>query len=210
MTDKTVYVATIQENPRPELNTYRIWFGDPNERNELGRVSAIDIDEATEYAVKQYLNPNTEYEENGDSEHICLMLDMCKDCEYKETLPPINMDCNIEDCSECIYIQCEENTEYESICDYCELSEYLEIILDNETEKEYKTIYGTNEYADLETGELPYDYDLLLAKAWGKDPQAGADQLMRSTIEKNPELFSAIDREYLKRLFETREKVTKT
>ena len=205
--DETVYISTVTENPSPELNTYRIWYSDGNDRNEIGRVSAKDIDQAVDYTVKQYLKPETEYQEGGDDEHLYLMIDVCKDCEHKETMVPVGTDCSLEDCSDCTYTQCEENLEYESVCDYCERSETIEIELDNTAEKEYKTIYGVNEYADLETGELPSEHDPLLAKAWNMNPQLGADTLMIRTIEQNPKLFSAIDQEYLKRLYETRKEV---
>lgn len=207
MTKKT-YVATIQENPNPELNTYRIWHGDNTDRSEIGRVSAKNIDEATEYAIKQYLKEGTEYEEDGDDTHTYLMIDICSDCPNNEENMNFQEDCD-RLCKDCENYACPDNENHEDDpCMYCELSEYLEIETDNEAETEYRTIFGINEYGNTHTGEQPYEYDPLLAKAWEMDSQLGADMLMMRTIEQNPELFSAIDREYLKRLYETKEKMT--
>ena len=67
------------------VSVYRIKYGDGNDCDEIGRVSAANIEEATEYAIKQYLEPNTEYDENGDNECSILILNACQGCEAKET-----------------------------------------------------------------------------------------------------------------------------
>jgi hypothetical protein len=64
--------------------------------------------------------------------------------------------------------------------------EGYEIQKDNEAEKEFKTIYGTNDFVDL-TGKKPKkapDHDPELSKAWKQDPQKGADLLTKKTLQK--------------------------
>lgn len=167
-----------------EENLYRIWYSDGNDISELGRVTAKDIDQAIEYAKKEYLKPDTEiHSEDGDPEFsIYLMLNVCKDCEYEDCLqcdPVIEMDINREACRLC--------NKYKSTpCEDCERSEYLEIQLDNDSEPEYKTIMGTNEYANLNTDQRPYDHNPTLAQAWRDSPQKGIAQLILNTAETIP------------------------
>ena len=161
---------------------YRIFYSDGNDRDELGRVNAPNMDRAIEYALKQYFKPELEYTENGDNECTYLMIDSCKFCDKKE-LMMLN---DIE--------------EEEELCEYCEVSEYIEIVQDSDAKPEYKTIYGVNEYADLSSDVKPTAYNPTLVKAWRKNPQVGATELMYQTINNNPEMVEAIDIEYLKRI----------
>ena len=73
-------------------------------------------------------------------------------------------------------------------------------MLDNEAEKEYKTIYGLNEYADLESDTRPTPYNETLVKAWNMGPQIGVTELMHQTINNNPKLCESVDFEYLKKI----------
>lgn len=200
----TTYKAEIFETP---LNLYRIFYSDGNDIDEEGRVSAHNIDDATEYAINQYLNTEIErdqliWSEDGDDEHQYLMLNVCLDCPYHDKTDRQKQRLYREFNGEKIKLN-----EIESICEYCDQSAYLEIRLDNDVEPSFRTIYGTNEYANLEENIKPVVVDQRLNKAWSMDPQLGADMLMLRTIEDNPKLFSAIDKEYLKRLFETNKKV---
>ena len=163
-------------------NLYRIFYSDGNNRDELGRVSAQDIDQAVEYAVKQYFEPNLEYQEDaGDSEHLYLLIDSCKYCDKQEIME-LN---DIEDEAE--------------LCEYCEISEYIEIMLDNDAETEYKTIYGINEYADIENNIQPTPFNPTLAAAWTDSPQKGISALILNTIDENPELKEGFTKELIQR-----------
>lgn len=175
------------------MNLYRIWFSDGNDRDEIGRVSANDIDQAIEYALKQYFEPDLEYTEDGDPDYsIYLMIDSCKYCN-KEEIAEIN-DIDLED--------------IEEICENCETSEYIEIQLDNNEEPEYKTIFGTNEYANLETDQRPTTYNETLAKAWNKPDNSGILELMYQTINNNPKIINGIDFEYLKKINKNHKELT--
>ena len=66
---------------------YEIRFCDGNDIDTCGRVSAKDIDEATEYATKQYLNQEIDQDEliegiDGDDQHLYVMLNSCLNCPY--------------------------------------------------------------------------------------------------------------------------------
>ena len=161
---------------------YRIFFSDGNDRDELGRVNAPDMDKAIEYALKQYFKPELEYTEEGDNECTYLMVDSCKYCDVKE-VARIN---DLEDSAD--------------ICENCEVSEYIEILQDSDAEPEYKTIFGVNEYADLSSDVKPSPYNETLVKAWSIGPQVGATELMHQTINNNPEICESVDIEYLKRI----------
>ena len=170
-------------------NLYRIFYSDGNNRDELGRVSAQDIDQAIEYAVKQYFQPDLEYQEGaGDHEHLYLLIDSCKYCDKQEIME-LN---DIEDENE--------------LCEYCEISEYIEIMLDNEAEKEYKTIFGVNEYADIENNIQPTSFNPNLVAAWTDSPQKGISALILDTIDTHPELEKGFDPKLIEKSRETLEK----
>jgi len=159
---------------------YKIFFSDGNDRDELGRVNAPDIDKAVEYALKQYFKPDLEYTEEGDNEDLFLMIDSCKHCELYADL---------------------QSMKEEDICENCEISEYIEIVEDKDADPEYKTIYGVNEYADLSTPDIrPTPYNPTLVKAWSIDSQTGVTELMFQTINDNPKLCESVDFEYLKKI----------
>ena len=182
-------------------NLYRIWFSDGNDRTELGRVTAPDIDHAIEYAKKEYLKEDTEiHSEDGDPDFsIYLMLNVCKGCEYEDCLqcdPVLEMDVNREACRLC--------NKYEMTpCEDCERSEYLEIQLDNDAEPEYKTIMGTNEYANLNTDQRPYDHKPALAQAWRTSPEKGVSTLILQTIKDHPELEQGFNKNLIQRSKDT-------
>ena len=167
---------------------YKIFFSDGNDRDELGRVNAENIDQATEYALKQYFKPDLEYTEEGDNEDLFLMIDSCKHCELYADL---------------------QSMKEEDICENCEISEYIEIRLDMDADPEYKTIYGVNEYADLSTDIKPSSYNPTLVKAWDMGPQIGVTELMFQTINNNPKMVESIDPEYLHKINANHEKVIK-
>ena len=111
-------------------NLYRIWMGDSNDRSEIGRAKAYDIDDVIDLVKKEYLKPEVEFYDidyQGDNE-VFLMIDMCKDCEVKA---------NPED-----YIPkgCDP-------CEDCEISEYIEIQQD--TDSSFRLITGENLFYDL-------------------------------------------------------------
>jgi hypothetical protein len=180
-----------------KMNLYRIYWGDSNDRSELGRVKARDIDQAVEYAIKQYLNNNIDREElihdidYQGPDHCYVMLNACLDCEYY----------NLNEKEQKEYREFNDIFEDEP-CEYCEQSTaYLEIYQDNEEKEEYKTIFGVNEYADLSTEDIrPKPYNPKLKQAWDINPQLGVDLLMHQTIENNPKIKENIDPEYLKRI----------
>ena len=177
------------------MSLYRIWYSDGNDRTELGRVTAQDIDKAIEYAKKEYLKKDTEiHSEDGDPDFsVYLMINVCKGCEYEDCLqcdPEPEMDINRESCRLC-------NKYDMTPCEDCERSEYLEIQLDNDADPEYKTIMGTNEYADLNTDTRPNEHDPILAQAWRDSPEKGVAQLILSTIDNNPHLREAYSEELI-------------
>lgn len=183
------------------MNLYRIFYLDNNDRDELGRVSASNIEEATEYAIKQYLNQEIDRDTlinqiDGDDKVSYVMLNACLNCEYY----------NLSDKDKQIKFR-ELNgekiklSEIDTICEYCENStEYLEVLENNEFEPEFKTIYGVNEYANLETDQRPKPYNETLVKAWNIDPNKGVTELMYQTINNNPDLINGISLDYLKEI----------
>ena len=178
-----------------KTNLYRIYYSDGNNRDELGRVSAQEIDQAVEYAVKQYFNPDLEYEEDaGDNEHLYLRIDSCKYCEYYGLPDKEKVELFNENTGENLDIE-----DVDLICEYCEVSEYIEITLDNDVEPEYNTIYGVNEYADLEVETRPEPFNPTLVAAWKDSPQKGVAALILNTIEDNPELEEGFSPELIKR-----------
>ena len=109
-----------------ESHLYRVWHGDENNRSELARFRAVDIDKVIDYVKANLLKPNSEIElEDGDDEHLYLIFNPCQFCEYFGT------------------------EDDEEICEGCESSEYIEIELDDDIEPDLRTIYGTTEFYDL-------------------------------------------------------------
>ena len=173
------------------MNLYRIFYSDGNDRDELGRVNAENIDKAIEYALTQYFKPDLEYDDDaGDNEHLYLRINSCKYCDKTE-IAEIN-DIDIDD--------------IDSICEFCEVSEYIEIMLDNDSDHEYKTIFGVNEYADLSTDTRPQSHNETLVKAWNISPQHGVNELMYQTV-KDLDVIS-IDPNYLREIVKTHKEIT--
>ena len=106
-------------------NLYRLWWGDSNDRREIGRVLAETIDQVIDLVKTEYLKPNTEFEEEGDEENLYLILDICKTCDIK------NEGGNPEDCI------------------FCEGNEYFQIELNNDVNPSFKLITGENFFFDL-------------------------------------------------------------
>jgi len=184
-----------------EANLYRIWFGTSNDRSELGRAKATDIDQVIEHVKKEYLKPEVEfYDIDYQSEdQVYLMIDLCKDCEYSSCLEcdgDIEADMNREDCQQCL--------EYETTkCEDCEQSEYIEIEKDEYGyEHEMKTIYGTNEYYDLtnpQKTEQTQIYNKFLHQAWKTSQQLGMSALIIQTIKDHPELEHGFAKELIEK-----------
>ena len=201
-----------EEKEKKPTKLYEIRFSDGNDIDQCGRVSAKTIDEATDYAIKQYLNQEIDQDKliesiDGDDQHTYVMLNACIDCPYYELTDKEKQRLFKELNGEKIKL-----SEIDTICEYCETSgSYLEIneIIDPDPgDYEFKTIYGTNEYANLETDTRPTEYNPLLAKAWRTDPQLGATELMYQTINDNPKMVEAVSPEYLHKINETHRKLT--
>lgn len=163
-------------------NLYRIWYGDSNDRQEIGRAQAYDIDDVVKYVKTQYLKPNVEFYDidyQGD-DLVYLMIDMCKDCEVKA---------NPED----------YRPEGVDPCEDCEISEYIEIHQDNDTDPEFKTIFGVNEYADLTEDTRPTTYNKTLKDAWDKSPEKGVSALILQTVEDHPHLKAGFSKELIEK-----------
>ena len=155
---------------------YRIWFGTSDNRSELGRATADDIDQVIDLVKKEYLKPDTEFYDidyQGDDQ-VYLMINLCNDCEYQDT----------------------------DYCENCEQSEYVEIIEDNETDPEFKTIFGTNEYYDLtdpQALEKSKVFNRFLFEAWNTDPQLGVSALIIQTIKDHPELEKGFSKQLIEK-----------
>jgi len=148
-------------------NLYRIFYHNGYEVDELGRVVARDIDQAAEYALNQYFKPDLEISATWGGEDVLFL--------------------SIYSCPYCDFYGERE------FCENCEIDETIEIRMDNEAEHEFKTIFGTNEYANLITGETRKPFNETLVKAWGKDPQLGALVLMGETLKEKPHLAAGVD-----------------
>jgi len=177
------------------MSLYRIWWSDSNDRNELARAKATDIDQVIEFVKAEFLKPETElydidYQEYG----VYMMIDACKDCEFKDCRgcdPELEADINREQCRLCL--------EYKAtVCENCEHSEYIEIQEDPDTEPELKTIFGTNDYHDLtdpQQPEQPQVYNEFLHEAWKQSPRLGVSALIIQTIKDHPELEQAFSKD---------------
>lgn len=185
-------------------NLYRIWYSDGNDRDEIGRVSAPDIDCAALYALAQYFNPDLEYESDGDDENMILTINSCKYCDYYDLTDKEKIKLFKEQTGEKLKL-----CDVDLICENCETTEYIEIQLDNDAEPEYKTIFGVNEYGDTEKGITPQSYNETLKKAWDRGPQIGVTELMYQTINNNPKISDAIDPEYLHKINTNHKELTK-
>ena len=135
-------------NESKTVNLYRIYHlescAGSGDRSEIGRVSAYNIDDAIEHVKAEYLKPTTIIDmEDGDDEHIYLMLDICSGCEIRKN--PLEYGITQEDL----------NDPYFNICEECELNETIEISLDNDADPSYRVIfpYGQNNYKDLTQGD---------------------------------------------------------
>lgn len=110
-----------------ESHLYRVWHGTNNDRGEIARFRANDIDAVVDYVKKHFMKPGTEIHlEDGDDQHIYLIINSCKGCEFEIS----------------------DNEDNEA-CQYCEISEYVEIVEDDNIEPDFKLIFGTNEFYDL-------------------------------------------------------------
>jgi len=161
------------------MSVYRIWHGDSNDRSELGRATAKDIDAVIEYVKTQYLKPNTEFYDidyQGEDQ-VYLMIDMCKDCDLSTLHKPLQY----------------------NPCENCESSEYIEITQDEDADPEYKTTYGVNEYADLMKNTRPTTYNTHLKEAWEQSPRKGISALILQTIEDSPHLEEAFSKELIEK-----------
>jgi len=148
----------------PETHVYRVYWGDSNDRDEVCRVRASCLVEALKAGLEFMGNPKTVDElYTGDS--MIATIDSCHYCEFRGS----------------------------EACEGCELSEYIEVELDDEADPSFKTILGTNDFIDTTTGEGPTVYNETLAKAWERDPQLGALVLLGETLREKPELSNGVD-----------------
>ena len=88
------------------------------------------MDQVIEYVKDEVLKPGLGFEEDGEEDHVYLMLDVCDGCEAKE-------------------INAIGRAEYDEVCEECQLSEYIEIDLDNDVEPDFRLITGENLFTDL-------------------------------------------------------------
>ena len=186
------------------VSVYRIRYGDGNDCDEIGRVSAKNIEEATEYAIKQYLKPETETDIDGDGEYSMITINVCKGCEFSELSEEEKIKLFRE----------EYDQDYEpflEFCEECEKSEYMEVFKDEDAKPEYRTIFGMNQYADLTDDnpdtDKPVEYNPKLAEAWRKDSQLGIAALWDQTFKENPELKEAVSPEYREKIRKDMEKM---
>ena len=139
---------------------YRIWHGTDNDRSEIARAKANSIDQVIELVKKEFLKPDTLFDEDGDDQSLYLMIDVCQDCDSLH-----NRD-----------------------CEYCERSEYIEIEEDQYgIEPEFKLMTGSNEFYDLTGGktEKAEDWNHTLKVISETDRQQGlklATRLVLSQI----------------------------
>lgn len=150
---------------KPKL--YRIWYSDGNNRDELFRAKAHDIENVVEFIKSDILKP--ESLENLDvdlsNEYFAVIyLDSCIECEFSTN---------------------NERNEDNEECEFCEQSETITIELDNEIEPELKTIYGTNDYYDLtlKTPQKAKDWNSDIAQAWQESPEKGIAALIVYDVE---------------------------
>ena len=82
------------------------------------------------------------------------------------------------------------------------LSEYVEIVEDQDATAEFKTIFGTNEYYDLtdpQSAEKSKVFNRFLFEAWNTDPQLGVSALIIQTIKDHPELEKGFSQELIEK-----------
>lgn len=110
-----------------ESHLYRVWHGTNNNRGEIARFRANDIDDVVNYVKEHFMKKGTEIElEDGDESQIYLIINSCKGCDFE-----ISKDME------------------EEVCTHCETSEHVEIVLDDDIEADFKLIMGNNEFYDL-------------------------------------------------------------
>ena len=123
---------------------YRVFFGDENDRREIGRlISNRGIDEIIEEIKIQYLiNPEDCYTVDGDrGEDFDFTYFLCSreiDEEYRDDI--LN---EIEDVD-----NWEDLKEREP--EYCYEDFYLEFVRTEDNDDSFETIFGTNEVVSIE------------------------------------------------------------
>lgn len=111
------------------IKYYRIWYSDGNDRTELGKVKAKDIDTVEEFCLKQFIKEDArdEIEIESSSEDQSYLT------WYEEP--------------ECEFCDFDKDSEE---CEFCEQpSYYIEIEETDDTEESFKTIFGTDDFWDL-------------------------------------------------------------
>ena len=117
---------------------------DGNDRSEVGRVSAYNIDDAIEHVKAEYLKPSVVIDlEDGSEDHIYLMLDVCTGCNIKAN--PLDYGISQEDLNDPDFDLCVE----------CNQQETIEVFKDNDADPSFKVMfpYGQNNYTDLTVKE---------------------------------------------------------
>jgi len=157
---------------------YRIWYGDDNDRGEIARAKADDMDQVIDLIKREFLKKDVEYEEEGDDDDLILILDICSDCEYRDKL----------------------DEDGERYCENCTRTEWIQIERDDDVKPEFKTIFGSNDFYDLtDPDKTRLIYNEFLNKAWEKSPRLGVAALIVQTIKDNPDLEKGFSPELIKK-----------
>jgi len=181
---------------------YRIWYFTPDSRREVARILSDNIDKVYDFLLKEFIQPEARDKVDTNMIEDCIVWNefepedciglMDKDCTSCKYAPP---DLTQTKCDKTNKTQLEmvsEDCEYYQIdkdynpCESCDVGcmHGLNIEeVDYDIEREFKTIYGTNEYWDL-TGDKPIkanDWHPLLKSMWERDPQSGVNMLVALT-----------------------------
>jgi len=183
------------------VKLYRIFTFSTSERREVGRALIRDGDEgeALQWLIKEWVVE----EKQGDVEEF--------DFEF-------GFGFELFTCDESDVRECQKLYETDDPCTDCMEPPKWGLILEemeewDESDLQYKTIYGTNEYYDFtldpSNPRKAEDWNPLLALAWRRNPQLGISVLVTTTVEENPRLERAFDPEFLKKSREDAEKLRK-
>lgn len=166
---------------------YRIWYYDYNDRREVARVKSSDFDKVVQFLKNHFIEPKylddvheTDYgiSWSDSTPQECFEI---RDLDEDVTIDDICFNCGI-DCTVGFHA---EELEEPDLDDF-----------------EYKTIYGTNEYYDLDDPketEKTKVYNEFLNNAWMKSPQLGVSALIVNTIRENPELEKGFSKELIEK-----------
>jgi len=90
------------------MKLFRIWWGNENDRREIGHVIATDLDKVAEWAKRELILPEAleGLWEDGDDSLWFINLNVCPNCEYwqKHEDEPFNDECMMCERSEWVEI----------------------------------------------------------------------------------------------------------